>query len=219
MTKLIIVGAGGFGGEVAMIARAMMAAGSAAFDSISFIDDDPSYMRERGREDEISGVIANHQIDPEALYICAVGNPLTKRYLCEKLEREGAKFTRIIHPVSQIDETAQIGLGTVVAFAGGLYPHTNTGRHVHINAYSGLGHDAEIGDFATLSAHVDITGGVKVEEGVFFGTHSCVLPGHTIGQWARIGAGCTISRKVAPEAIIYSEPPKFLSRGKKAVKD
>lgn len=214
MSRLYIVGAGGFAFEVALICDRLIAAGTAQFDDYAFLDDNPEYARERKVEGMVGGPLEDHEVSPGDLYVCAIGNPVERQYVVKKLAEKGAKFTTLVDPSAVVSDRARIGSGVIICAHAFVSTFVTLGNHVHVNVSSSIGHDVSVGEFVTLSAHVDLTGGVKVGIGAFFGTHACVLPNHSIGDWARIGAGCTISRPVRSEAIVYAEPPKFLDRGK-----
>ena len=82
-----------------------------------------------------------------------------------------------------------------------------------INSYSGIGHDARIGDYTTVSGHVDITGGADIGMGVFIGSTASILPRVRIGDWASVGAGSVVYRTVKPGATVYAPAAKLLKRG------
>jgi carbonic anhydrase/acetyltransferase-like protein (isoleucine patch superfamily) len=67
---------------------------------------------------------------------------------------------------------------------------------VTVNSYSGFGHDAEAGEFTTLSAHVDIMGFARIGSGVFIGSHASIMPHVKVGDGAKIGAGAIVYRSV-----------------------
>jgi sugar O-acyltransferase (sialic acid O-acetyltransferase NeuD family) len=214
VTRLHILGAGGFAFEVGIICDRLLAAGTAQFTSYDFLDDDPQYASQRGMGHRVSGPIEGAAIDADALYACAIGNPVQRRYVVERFVDKGAQFISLIDPSAVVSDQAVIGAGAIICPHVFVSCFTQLGRHVHLNVASSIGHDAVLGDYVTLSAHVDLTGGVRVGEGAFFGTHAAVLPNHSVGRWARIGAGCTVVRPIKDEAILYTEPPKFLDRGK-----
>jgi acetyltransferase-like isoleucine patch superfamily enzyme len=67
-----------------------------------------------------------------------------------------------------------------------------------------------LGDYTTLSSHVDLTGWVRVGEACFFGSGARVLPKVAVGEGARIGAGAVVMRNVAPGATMFAAPAKKL---------
>src|SRR5690606_2309459 len=121
-------------------------------------------------------------------------------------------FTNIIHPAAIVANSAQLGDGIIVCAFAFISTFTKIGNHVHVNVSSSIGHDSVLGDFCSLSAHVDITGNVSVAERVFFGTGAAVLPGFKIEEDCRIGANVHVMRNLKSESIMYVEPARFLNR-------
>jgi len=81
---------------------------------------------------------------------------------------------------------------------------------VAVNICSSVGHDVRLGSYSTLSAHIDITGGVVVGEMVMFGSGARILPGLHVGDEATIGAGAVVIRNVPPGKTVYAPPAKQL---------
>jgi acetyltransferase-like isoleucine patch superfamily enzyme len=51
---------------------------------------------------------------------------------------------------------------------------------------------------------------VVIEDNVWIGTHSVIMPGVTIGKGAVIGAGSVVTKDVAPKAIMVGVPARLL---------
>jgi acetyltransferase-like isoleucine patch superfamily enzyme len=84
------------------------------------------------------------------------------------------------------------------------------GRFVTLNLAATVGHDVAVGDWSTLSGHVDITGKVSLGEGVFAGSHACVLPGLKVGDRAVVGAGTVVTRNVSAGSTMFGVPAKLI---------
>jgi len=67
-----------------------------------------------------------------------------------------------------------------------------------------------VGDWCTLSDHVDITGKVSLGDAVFAGTHACVLPGLRVGDRAVVGAGAVVTRNVPSGSTMFGVPAKLV---------
>jgi len=74
---------------------------------------------------------------------------------------------------------------------------TRIGRHTTINLNSSIGHDCVIGDFCTIAPGVNITGKVHLGEGAQVQTNATIVPGTSIGAWARVGPGSVVCRMSA----------------------
>jgi carbonic anhydrase/acetyltransferase-like protein (isoleucine patch superfamily) len=51
--------------------------------------------------------------------------------------------------------------------------------------------------------------GVRVEAGASIGAGVIVLPGITIGSWALVGAGATVTRDVAAHCLVAGNPARY----------
>jgi serine acetyltransferase len=90
-------------------------------------------------------------------------------------------------------------------------PDSRAERFVTILNFSGMGHDAVVGEFSTLSSVVDVTGRVRIGSMVTIGSGARLLPGITVGDGATIGAGAVVVRSVKPGMTVYAPPAKVLS--------
>ena len=210
MKRLIILGAGGFGREVAGYARLMQERGS-GWDIAGFLDDNPDALK--GYEDLDFGIIGSIQDyfpQEEDLFANGIGQPALRKQLVEKLESRGARFTTIIHPSVIIGRNVTFGDGCVFPPNVVLTADVRIGRHTCLNVGTCVSHDAVLGDFVQTSNFCDITGYVTLEDGVFMGSHATVLPSITVGKWAKIGAGAVVIKKVRPETTVIGLPARQL---------
>lgn len=204
---LIIVGAGGFGREVLHWAEDQMFAGKAEFTKLAFIDDNiegvpPSvakYMRSS---------IQNYVPQEGDLAVIAVGKPKARRALAETLTKRGTTFGSVIHPSAMITRSAHHETGLVLCPYSTLSVGAVAGKHLHINFNSTIGHDCTLGDFITVSSHVDVMGNCEIEDGVFFGSGARVLPGCKVAQESSIGAGTTVQRSIKKTSVLYQTSTK-----------
>lgn len=99
-------------------------------------------------------------------------------------------------------------------------------EHIIIGAFSSIGQNVCIVDFnhnfnrptssfinhlvlkKHFTADIVTKGPVIIEEDVFIGSNSTILPGVTIGRGAIIGAGCVVSADVPPYAVVVGNPAK-----------
>jgi acetyltransferase-like isoleucine patch superfamily enzyme len=52
----------------------------------------------------------------------------------------------------------------------------------------------------------DITGNVKLERGVFLGSHVTIHQGKTIGEHAVVGMGSVVLADIAPNSVVAGNP-------------
>lgn len=77
-----------------------------------------------------------------------------------------------------------------------------------VNVHSSIGHDVSIGDFCTLSSHVDICGHAKIGRRVMIGSGARILPGVQIGDDAVIGAGAVVVSDVQARRSVFGNPAR-----------
>ena len=102
----------------------------------------------------------------------------------------------------------EIGAGTVIresvtisrgtAGGGGV---THVGRDCLIMAYVHIGHDSRIGDGVILANAATLAGHVTVEDYAVVGALNPVHQHCTIGRYAYIGGGTTITQDVLPYSL------------------
>jgi serine acetyltransferase len=86
------------------------------------------------------------------------------------------------------------------------------GDHVSIGAFSNVAHDTVIGDWCQICSHCGVNGRAELAEGVFLGSHACVIPRVQVGAWAYIGAGSIVVRNVPAEAKMFGNPAAVIGK-------
>ena len=208
--RLIIVGAGGFGREIA--SWAVSVAHERSWDFAGFLDQDPQAL-DGFRNSQ--GIIADPNVydpEPEDRLIPAIADPKTKLAVCRTLEEKGGHFTSLVHPTALIGANCTIARGVVLCPYVTLTCDIEIGSFVTVNAHSTIGHDAIVDDGCTLSSHCDVTGNIHLMEGVLMGSHSSIIPRLTVGKFARIGAGSVVMRNVPEHVTVVGVPAKTLMK-------
>lgn len=207
MKKLLILGAGGFGREVHSWLSDWCSKNSDV-EIVGFIDDNLSALDGFDGTPPIISRISDYQPSVDEFIVCAIGNPQIKKTIIGILLSKKARFFTLQHPSAIIGKRVTLGVGAVICPNVIITTDIHIGDFVTINAASTVGHDAFIGDYCTLSGHCDVTGGAKLEECVFMGSHATVLPKAHVGINACIGAGSVVLRKVAPNSTVFGVPAK-----------
>ena len=111
---------------------------------------------------------------------------------------------------ASVDQSVQVGEGTVVFAHAVVQPDTTLGRHVIINTGATLDHDCVVGDFAHVAPGVHLAGGVRVGTECLIGIGASVSPGVTIGDRAMVGAGAVVIKDVPPDTTVVGVPARPL---------
>ena len=208
-TRLVLVGAGGFGREV-LCWLEQSHGDIAAGGKLGFLDTGPDALDREDYPAEYLGSIDDFVPRASDTLVMAIGDPAAKRRVAELLVQRGGRFAPVIHRSAVIARTASIEDGAVICPLALISANVRIERFAAINVMSSVGHDTVVGAYATLSSHVDLTGNVVVGEQCFFGSGARVLPRTKIGACARIGAGAVIMRNVRAGATMYAPPARRL---------
>lgn len=208
MRDLIIVGAGGFGRELLQWVKEINLAEKASenrWNILGFIDDNPDALEGYACDYRILGTVKDWEPKGGQRFVMAVAKPSTKEYLAKMLKSKGAVFVSVIHPTAYISDHVEMGEGIV------MYPNSRINVNTKIGDFvtmlsSGVGHDAQVGDYCTVSSFCDITGGVRLEERVFLGSHVTVIPNKRIGKDAYVGAGSVVVSNVKAGSLVMGNP-------------
>lgn len=204
----VIIGCGGFGREVAEIAKTI-AKEKKDFNFLGFIDDNQEL---HGKIINNVPVLGNLEWINDSyhgnrlLFACAVGEPLIKKKVIERALKLGYIPHSLIHPSVQIGYDVSIGVGTILCPGSIITTNIKIGNHVIINQICSIGHDAIIDDFVTINPLSAISGGVHLQEGVFIGTSAAVLQYLEIGAWSIIGGGASVINNQEPYVIAVGVP-------------
>lgn len=209
MRDIIIVGAGGFGREVAHIIEGVNKA-VATWRIKGFIDDNPDALDGIETTYCILGPIKEWNPSDEEFYVIAIASPKVKEKIVLELKMKGAKFASIIDPSVSIGSASQIGEGVVMFGMCGISVNVEIGDFVFLNSMVGVGHDANIGAYSVIGPKCCISGYTKIGKGVTMGALASTYPGITVGDYATIGMNSSAIRRVKPNTTVVGVPAKVL---------
>jgi sugar O-acyltransferase (sialic acid O-acetyltransferase NeuD family) len=205
--KLLVVGAGGFGRDVAgMVQHANGIAPS--WELLGFLDDSPALRGSWIHGLQVLGSLDAAQDYPDAQLACCVADSALRTRLVQRGARMGCRWATVIHPTVVILAGAVIGEGCIICPYAMVKTGVALGQHTHVNSHCSIGHQAVLGDFTTVSPHAVIAGSARLSTGVFVGLNASVLPRVQVGAHAVIGAGAVVNRDVAPGTVVAGVPAR-----------
>jgi sugar O-acyltransferase (sialic acid O-acetyltransferase NeuD family) len=145
-----------------------------------------------------------------SLWIVAIGNNRIRRFVAEKLEGYGCSFTTAIHPSAEISRTVEIDPGTVIMPNAVINTDTKIGSHVIVNTGTTIDHDCLIKSYSHIAPGSHICGQVKLEEGVFLGVGTKVVPSIVVGENTTCGAGSVVVKSLPSHCLAYGCPAKII---------
>jgi sugar O-acyltransferase (sialic acid O-acetyltransferase NeuD family) len=211
LKRVVIIGAGGHGREVADILRHQARAG-ANIEPLGFADDnrdlhgleldglpvlgDLSWF-ERANRDDIA-------------VVCAVGAPHISRRLVERARRIGLSFASAISPLANISSFAQLGEGVTIFPNVAINSGGFVDNHSILNVGVVVSHDAKIGPYSNINPGAQIAGNVTIGEGCYIGMGANVIQGRSIGAWSVVGAGAAVIRDLPANVTAVGVPAKTI---------
>ena len=208
MYNIVIVGAGGFGREIYILAKDTFP--NIKYKIKGFLDDNLRVLDDYSMDIRVISNIDSYMVEEQDKFLIAIGNVDMKKNIITKLKVKGAQFLTLIHPTAIVVNTAKIGKGVII------YPYVivsdcvQLGDFVLMNSYSSCGHDVKVGKYCILSPHATLNGFVILEDEVFLGTHTTVIPGKRVGYRSKISANSVVMRNVPPNKMVFGVPGKAI---------
>ena len=155
--------------------------------------------------------IINYEFD-ELEIVIAVGEPLDRHILRNKVKNSGYKIASLIHPSVMIGTGTILGEGSVICFGCFISCNINIGSNAYIQPLACIGHDSIIGDDSVISSYVCIAGNCKVGEQTYIGMHVPVKEKTIIGSKTIIGMGSVVQRDIPDEVIALGNPARPMKK-------
>lgn len=210
--KLVLLGTGGFGREVAWLVERINAV-RPTWNLIGFLDDNESLRGTHvGRYPVIGGL--DWLINQEDIYVtCTIRSAKVRNSIIQRLMNDGWKqFATLIDPSVISSDRNKIGEGTIVCAHTILTVDVVIGSHVMVNLNCAIEHDVRIEDYCTLYPSVNVSGGTVLGDCVEIGTGSQVGPNVRLEAGTIVGAGVVVARDLLAHCTsfgISTMPIKF----------
>lgn len=205
MKHLIIVGARGWGREVAWLATDCIGYGT-EFEIKGFLDDKADALDGLGDYPPILGPVETYSPQEDDVFIVALGVPSAKKKYVEKLLQKKVSFYTLISKQAVIHETAKIGKGCIIDWRASVSANVTVGDFVTIQRNAVIGHDAQIGDYCMLNCFSFMGGYAKIENESELATHAQIIPHAKVGNKCMVGAGSVVVRKVKDNTTVFGIP-------------
>lgn len=201
--KIYIIGAGGHGKVVADIAKKI------GYKKIFFLDDSTKGQLGTysivGTTDDIDEI---HQRDKDADFFLAIGNNIIREKVFKKIHEKNIKLSILIHPSAVIDETVNIGEGTVVMANAVINAETTVGKNCIINTSASVDHDCIVEDYVHVSPGVNIAGTVHIGKRTWLGIGSSVINNINVCEDCILGAGSVVIQDIFNSGTYIGVPVK-----------
>lgn len=205
MKKIIVVGAGGFGKEVAWMAK------RCGREVLGFLDGTPEKQNTKIMGYDVLGPLDNASQYINCEFLIAIGNPRSRKKIFEIFFKdERFKFGTLVDPSAIIGEMVSIGAGSIICAGVILTVDIEVGQHAIININSTIGHDVRIQNFVTIAPNSSISGNVILENLVEVGTNATLREKLVVKEGAMIGMGGVVTKNVPANHVMVGNPAKLL---------
>ena len=207
MKDIVIYGAGGYGREIACLIKRLNTVKN-EWNFLGFIDDGEPV----GKKTEYGEVLGNinfvNSYEKDLSVALAIGTPSILQKLAGDITNPKVNFPNLIAPdVLFLDRNnVRMGKGNIICAKCVVSCNVDIGDFNLFNIAVGIGHDASFGKYNVLMPNVNISGGVVIGNGNFFGVQSVVLQYIKIGNNTRIGANSVIMRKTKDDCLYIGNP-------------
>lgn len=212
MKDIAIVGAGGFGREVACLIN-LINAEKKMWNVIGFIDDNPKLKGSKNEYGEVLGGIDYlNQYDKELAVVIAIGNPSIVKKLVDSIVNEMIWYPNLIAPnvILMDKDDFSIGKGNIICSNCWISCNVHLGDFNILNVGCIVGHDVNFGNFNSLMPSVNISGEVTIGNENFFGVSSVVLQQKKVGCNTVIGGNSLIIKNTKDGRTYMGNPASAL---------
>ena len=209
--KIGIFGAGDLGREILVLIRQINLAGG-NWQVEGFFDDNVTIGTKINGVPVLGGFDVLNSIKEPFNLVFAIANPELKKKLSNKITNPNINFPILVHPGVELHDFQNIALGKgVVICAGNIFTcDSQIGNHVLLNLNCTIGHDCTISDYCSIMPGVNISGKVKLEDGVYIGTGAKLINYVSIGEFTTIGAGATVINNIQSQAVAVGTPARII---------
>jgi sugar O-acyltransferase (sialic acid O-acetyltransferase NeuD family) len=208
--RILIVGAGGFGREVATWLRDAWPRGA---DTIAgFLSDDLGRLAGFEVGIPMLGTVVDYAPRAGDYLVLAIGVPYTRRTVAESLVSRGGRFLTLVHPKAIVADNAILGDGCVVCPYAIVSDSARLGTCVLLNYHTSLGHEAYAGHYSVLSPYATLGGGARIEDEGFLGLHASIGPGITLGARSKVSANSCVLSCTPADSLVFGVPGRVTPR-------
>lgn len=205
MRDIIIIGAGGHGIEMALLAR------RCGRKVRGFLDNTHDKQGKIISQVPVLGSIETRNTYVDCDFLIAIGSPRRReRVIRDFFSGYEYQFATLIDPTVIIGENVIIEDGSMICAGSVLTINITIGKHSIVNINSTLSHGVQLGSFVTIAPNVAIAGDVKIDDLVEIGLNASLKEKLVVARGAFVGMGAVLVKSVEENHVMVGNPAKFL---------
>ena len=210
LRELYIIGAGGFGREVAWLVERINETGM-FWNLKGFIDNSVAVQKTMVDGYPVLGKCDDLPKLGKIWVVCAVGSAMARKKVIRQVEQyENVMFATLVDPKAEIGRTCKISAGSIICANSVLTADVCIGGHVLVNLDCTIGHDTSIEDFVTIYPGVNISGNCSVGACSELGTGTHIIQGKKIGEKSIVGAGAVVVKDIPGCCTAVGNPARVI---------
>jgi len=207
--KLVVLGAGGFGREIAFVLSEVNKK-SGLYHMLGFVDNDISL---QGKMIDGYPVLGDDSwllnYSSKINVVIGIGNPKIRKQAVDKFRiKDNIVYPNIIADNVKYSSSTTIGMGCIICLSAVLTVNISLGDFVLVMSNSVIGHDSFLDDFTTIYPSVTISGNVSVGRYSEVGVGAKIIQRKSIGQNSVVGAGAVVIENIPDNCIVAGVPAK-----------
>ena len=212
MEKLVIVGAGGLGREVKVLVEKINESSNKPLYNIEgFYDDDNDLPDNIGGLPLLGNIEQLKNRDDNLSIAISISYPEIRKKIIQNLKKDNFDFPNLIHPTVEISEGVSIGVGNILTFNCFLSCNVTLGDFNFLNTFVSVGHDTHISNLNVLMPRTQISGGVYIGNGNFFGMNSAIVQSKTIGNNNIINSYTFLTKSIKDNRKYFGIPGRKIN--------
>ncbi len=212
MSKILgIFGAGGAGREVLELAR-IINSKTQRWQEIYFILDIEITSKEVNNVRVLSYEDFRSKYGDSSEIIVAIGEPLVREKIFNKLEQDNMNLASLIHPDVYIPDSTTIGRGVIIQYGCFISCNVTIKDYVYIQPHCNISHDDVLQEGCIISGFVNLAGNVKIGKFTYIGLSAALKEDISIGDRSIISMGAIVYKNVPDSVVVIGNPARVIAR-------